>query len=113
MSRKTMFLLAVFYLAAACAFGIFRVVSSPFFAGLTVTNLGKSIGGSLLLFAAAGLLPILAWSFQRFDMRFALWQMLSWPFIGIALAYFLEIGVRVELDRRRFDTINQPVGRDF
>ena len=98
MSRKTTFLLAVCYLAAAFAFGVFRVVSSPFFAGLTVTSLGKSIGGSLLLFAAAGLLPILAWSFQRFDMRYALWPMLSWAFIGIALAYFLEIGVRVERD---------------
>ena len=98
MSRKTMFLLAVFYLAAAFAFGIFRVVSSPFFAGLTVTSLGKSIGGSLLLFAAAGFLPILAWSFQRFDTRYALWPMLSWAFIGIALAYFLEVGVRVERD---------------
>jgi hypothetical protein len=98
MSRKTTFWLAVCYLAAAFAFGVFRVVSSPFFAGLTVTSLGKSVGGSLLLFAGAGLLPILAWSFQRFNTRYALWPMLSWAFIGIALAYFLEIGVRVERD---------------
>jgi len=98
MSRKTIFLLAGLYLAAAFAFGIFRVVSSPFFAGLTVTSLGKSIGSSLLLFGAAGLLPILAWSFQRFDLRYALWPMLTWAFIGIALAYFLEIGIRVERD---------------
>jgi hypothetical protein len=98
MSRKTLFLLAGFYLAASFAFGIFRVVSSPFFAGLTASSLGKSIGGSLLLFGAAGCLPILAWSFQRFDLRYALWPMLSWAFIGIALAYFLEIGIRVERD---------------
>ena len=98
MSRKTIFLLAGLYLAAAFAFGIFRVVSSPFFAGLTATSLGKSIGGSMLLFGGAGLLPILAWSFHRFDLRYALWPMLSWAFIGIALAYFLEIGIRVERD---------------
>jgi hypothetical protein len=43
-------------------------------------------------------LPILGWALYRLDLRYAMWPMLSWAFIGIILAYFFEIGMRLERD---------------
>jgi hypothetical protein len=96
MSRKTILLLVGLYLLAALAFGVFHVVTNPFFAGLNAAAVGKAVGGALLLFGGAGLLPVLGWALYRFKPPYAMWPMLSWAFIGIALAYFFEIGVRLE-----------------
>jgi hypothetical protein len=98
MSRRTISLLVGFYFLAALSFSFFRVVSSPFFSGLRLVTVGQVIGGGLLLLVVAGLPPLLAWTFYRFNRRYALWPMLSWAFIGIALAFFVEVGVRLERD---------------
>jgi PAS domain S-box-containing protein len=66
------------------------------FAGLNAAAVGKAVGGALLLFGGAGLLPVLGWALYRFKPPYAIWPMLSWAFLGIALAYFFEIGVRLE-----------------
>jgi hypothetical protein len=98
MSRKSVgFLLGIYFLSAL-AFALFRVFSNPFFARLDALVLGEAIGGALLLFLGAGLLPLLGWALYRFSPQFA-WRMLgSWAFIGIATAYFFEVGARLERD---------------
>jgi hypothetical protein len=96
MSRKITLLLFGLYFLAAAAFSIFHVMTNPFMSGMNAGAVSKAVGGALLLFAGAGLLPILGWALYRFAPRYAMWPMLSWAFIGIALAYFFEIGVRLE-----------------
>jgi hypothetical protein len=98
MSRKILLFTVSLYFLAAAAFSIFYVLTNPFFAGLTATAVTKIVGGAFLLFAGAGFLPILGWSLYRFDTRYAMWAMVSWAFIGIVLAYFFEMGMRLERD---------------
>jgi len=98
MSRKTIFLLAGLYFIAALAFSVFDVATNPFLSSLNSSALGRAIGGALLLFGGAGLLPVLGWALYRFKPAYAMWPMLSWAFIGVILAYSFEIGVRVERD---------------
>jgi hypothetical protein len=98
MSRKAILLSVGLYFLAAVAFSFFRVVSNPFLSGLNAAAVGNAVGGALLLYGGAGLLPVLGWALYRFKTRYAMWPMLSWAFIGIALAYFIEIGVRLERD---------------
>jgi hypothetical protein len=98
MSRKAIFLLLGLYFVAAAAFSIFHVATNPFLPGLNAAAVSKAAGGAVALFGGAGLLPLAAWALYRFRSRYAMWPMLSWAFIGIALAYFFEIGVRLERD---------------
>ena len=98
MSRKAILVLMGLYFLAAVAFSFFRVVTNPFLSGLNAAAVGNAVGGALLLYGGAGLLPVLGWALYRFKTRYAIWPMLSWAFIGIALAYFIEIGVRLERD---------------
>jgi hypothetical protein len=98
MSRKSVLFSVGLYFLTAVAFSIFYVVTNPFFAGLTAPTVTKIIGGAFLLFGGAGLLPILGWALYRLDLRYAKWPMLSWAFIGILLAYFFEMGMRLERD---------------
>jgi hypothetical protein len=98
MSHRSISLLVGLYFLAALAFSIFRVVSNPFFSGLSTVTFGQIIGGALLLLIAAGLPALLVWVFYRFKPSFALLPMLSWAFIGIALAFLTEVGVRLERD---------------
>jgi hypothetical protein len=72
--------------------------SNPFFYRVDAPTLGKSIGGALLLFVGAGLLPVLGWAAYRFRPQYAWRTLASWAFIGIALAYFFEVGARLERD---------------
>ena len=96
MSRKTVLLLATLYFLTALAFSVFHVLTNPFLPGLNVPAAGKAAGGAVLLFGGAGLLPLLGWALYRFKSQYAIWPMLSWAFIGIALAYSFEIGVRLQ-----------------
>src|SRR5450432_1876723 len=96
MSRKTILLLACLYFLAAVAFGVFHVAADPFLSGPNAAAVSKAAGGAVLLFGGAGLLPLSGWALYRFNFRYAMWPMLSWALIGIALAYFFEIGVRLE-----------------
>ena len=96
MSRKAILLLAALYFLAALAFSVFHVLTNPFLPDLNVPAAGKVAGGAVLLFGGAGLLPLLGWALYRFKRRYAMWPMLSWAFLGIALAYSFEIGVRLE-----------------
>jgi hypothetical protein len=98
MSRKTILLLAVLYFLAAVAFSVFHVVTNPFLSELNSAAISKAVGGALLLYGGAGLLPVLGWAPYRFRPLYAMWPMLSWAFLGIVLAYFFEIGVRLERD---------------
>jgi hypothetical protein len=98
MSRKTILLLAVLYFLAAVAFSVFHVVTNPFLSELNSAAIGKAVGGAILLYGGAGLLPVLGWALYRFRPLYAVWPMLSWAFLGIVLAYFFEIGVRLERD---------------
>src|ERR1700674_5051258 len=98
MSRKTVLFMVGLYFVAVAAFSTFYALTNPFFAGLTVAAVGKIIVGAFLLFAGAGLLPILGWMLYWLDYRYASWAMVSWAFIGIVLAYFFEMGMRVERD---------------
>jgi hypothetical protein len=98
MSRKAILVLIGLYFLAAVVFSFFRVLTSPFLSGANAAAVGNAVGGALLLYGAAGLLPVAGWSFYRFKIRYAMWPMLSWAFIGIALAYFIEIGTRLERD---------------
>jgi hypothetical protein len=98
MSPKSISFFLGIYFLAALAFAFFRVLSNPFFAGLDIPTLGEAIGGALLLFLGAGLLPVLRWILDRFRPQDA-WQTLaSWAFIGVATAYFIEVGARLERD---------------
>jgi hypothetical protein len=98
MSRKSIGILLGIYFLLALAFALFRVFSNPFFARLDLPTLVEAIGGALLLFLGAGLLPLLGWALYRFRPKYA-WRMLvSWAFIGIATAYFFEVGARLERD---------------
>jgi hypothetical protein len=96
MSRKAIFLLLGLYFVAAAAFSVFHVATNPFLPGLNTAAVSKAVGGAAALFGGAGLLPLAGWALYRFRSRYAMWPMLSWAFIGIALAYFFEIGVRLE-----------------
>ena len=98
MSRKTILLLAGLYFLAAVAFSVFHVVTNPFLSELNSAAISKAVGGALLLYGGAGLLPVLGWALYRFRPLYATWPMLSWAFLGIVLAYFFEIGVRLERD---------------
>jgi hypothetical protein len=98
MSRRTILLLAALYFVAAVAFSVFHVATNPFLSGLNTATIGKSVSGALLLFGGSGLLPVLGWALYRFKPQYAMWPMLLWAFFGIALAYFFEIGVRLERD---------------
>jgi hypothetical protein len=98
MSRKSIgFLLGIYFLSAL-AFTLFRVFSNPFFVRLDAPTLGEIIGGSLLLFVGAGLLPVLGWAQYRFRPQFTWRTLASWAFIGVAMAYFIEVGARLERD---------------
>lgn len=96
MSRKTTLLLFGLYFLAAAAFSVFHVATNPFLSGWNAAAVSKAVGGAVLLFGGAGLLPLFGWALYRFAPRYAMWPMLSWAFIGIVLAYFFEIGVRLE-----------------
>jgi hypothetical protein len=98
MSRKIILLLLGFYLLAALAFSVFHVVTDPFYSGPNAAAASKALAGALLLYGGAGLLPVLGWALYRLKTAYAIWPMLSWAFIGIALAYFFETGVRLECD---------------
>jgi hypothetical protein len=98
MSRKAILILVGLYFLAAVAFSFFRVMTNPFLSGLNPAAVGNAIGGALLLYGGAGLLPMFAWALYRFKFRYAAWPMLSWAFVGIALAYFIETGVRLQRD---------------
>src|SRR5713226_9534150 len=98
MSRRSISLLVGLYFLVALALSIFRVVSNPFFSGLSAVTLGQVIGDAVLLLIVAGLPALLTWVFFRFKASHALWPMLSWAIIGIALAFFTEVGVRLERD---------------
>jgi hypothetical protein len=98
MSRKSIGILLGIYFLSALAFAFFRVFSNPFFARLDALTFAEAIGGALLLFLGAGLLPLLGWALYRFSPEYT-WRMLaSWAFIGIAMAYFFEVGARLERD---------------
>jgi hypothetical protein len=96
MSRKTVLLLATLYFLAALAFSVFHVLTNPFLSDLKATAAGKAVAGAVLLYGGAGLLPLIGWGLYRFKPQYAMWPMLSWAFIGIALAYSFEIGVRLQ-----------------
>jgi hypothetical protein len=96
MSRKAILLLLGLYFLAAAAFSAFHVATNPFLPGLNAAAVSKAIAGAVVLFAGAGLLPLAGWALYGFKSRYAMWPMLSWAFIGIALAYFFEIGMRLE-----------------
>jgi hypothetical protein len=98
MSRKSIGILLGIYFLSALAFTFFRVFSNPFFARLDAPTLGEAIGGALLLFVGAGLLPFLGWALYRFRPLYAWRTLASWAFIGIVLAYFFEVGARLERD---------------
>jgi hypothetical protein len=98
MSRKTILLLAGLYFLAAVAFSVFHVATNPFLSELNSIAIGKAVGGALLLYGGAGLLPVLGWALYLFRPLYAMWPMLSWAFLGIVLAYFFEIGMRLERD---------------
>jgi hypothetical protein len=98
MSRKSIGILLGIYFLSALAFTVFRAFSNPFFARLDAPILGKAIGGALLLYVGAGLLPLLGWALYRFRPQYAWRTLASWAFIGIALAYFIEVGARLERD---------------
>lgn len=96
MSRKTVLLLATLYFLAALAFSVFHALTNPFLSDLNVPASGKAVAGAVLLYGGAGLLPLIGWGLYRFKSQYAIWPMLSWAFIGIALAYSFEIGVRLQ-----------------
>ena len=81
MSRKTILLLAGLYFLAAVAFSVFHVVTNPFLSELNFTAIAKAVGGALLLYGGAGLLPVLGWALYRFRPLYAMWPMLSWAFL--------------------------------
>ena len=60
MSRKAILVLMGLYFLAAVAFSFFRVVTNPFLSGLNAAAVGNAVGGALLLYGGAGLLPVLA-----------------------------------------------------
>ena len=98
LSRKSIGILFGIYFLAALAFTLFRVFSNPFFAQLDGPTFGEAIGGALLLFLGAGLLPLLRWALDRFRPQYAWRTLASWAFIGIATAFFIEVGARLERD---------------
>lgn len=86
------------YFLAAFACSVFRVESSPFFSTLNAAAVAQVIDGALLLMIGAGLPALLLWAFYRFKPRNATLPMLCWAFIAIAIAFFTEVGVRLERD---------------
>src|SRR3982074_258922 len=96
MSRKAILLVLALYFLAAAAFSVFHVATNPFLSGLNAAAVSKAVGGAIVLLGGAGRVPLAGWALYRFRSRYAMWPMLSWAFIGIALAYFFEIGVRLE-----------------
>jgi len=98
MSQKSIGILLGIYFLSALAFTLFRVFSNPFFARFDGLTFGEAIGGAVLLFLGAGLLPLLRWALDRFRPQYASRTLASWAFIGIATAYFIEVGARLERD---------------
>ncbi len=98
MSRKSIGILLGIYFLSALALTFFRALSNPFFARLDGSMIGEAIGGALLLFLGAGLLPFLRWALDRFRPEYAWRTLASWAFIGIATAYSIELGARLERD---------------
>ena len=98
MSRRSISVLAGLYFLAALAFGVFRVLSNPFYAGISAISAAQAIAGALLLLTLAGLPAFLVWAFYRFNLRYALWPMLAWAFLGIVFALAIEVGARLERD---------------
>jgi hypothetical protein len=98
MSRKSIGILLGVYFLCALAFALFRVFSNPFFVRLDAPTVAEAIGGALLLFLGAGLLPVLGWALYRFRPRYARRILASWALIGIAMAYCFEVGARLERD---------------
>lgn len=72
--------------------------SNPFFSRLDASTLGEAVGGAVLLFSGAGLLPLLRWAQHRFRSQFAWPTLVSWAFVGIATAFFVEVGARLQRD---------------
>jgi hypothetical protein len=70
-SRKSIGILLGIYFLSALAFTLFRVFSNPFFVRLDAPTLGEAIGGALLLFVGAGLLPVLGWALYRLSITVA------------------------------------------
>jgi hypothetical protein len=96
MSRKAILFLLALYFVGAVAFSVFHVATNPFLPALNTAAVSRALAGAVLLFAGAGLLPLAGWALYRFRSRYAMWPMLAWAFLGIALAYFFEIGMRLE-----------------
>jgi hypothetical protein len=86
------------YFLAALAFSVFRILSDPFFAQFSTAAISQAVVGSLVSFTAAGFPALLLWAFHRPSSRYALWPMLSWAFLGIATAFSIEAGARLERD---------------
>ena len=83
MPRKSIGILLGIYFLSALAFTLFRVFSNPFFVRLDAPTLGEAIGGALLLFVGAGLLPVLGWALYRLRPQYAWRTLASWAFIGM------------------------------
>ena len=98
MSRRAILFLAGFYFLTALAFSGFRVLSSPFYSGTSVTTASEAIVGALMLVIVAGLPAILIWAFYRFNRHYALRPMIFWAFLGVAFALLIEVGTRLERD---------------
>jgi hypothetical protein len=98
MSRRSIGILLGIYFLSALALTLFRTFSNPFFSRLDAPTLGEAIGGAVLLFLGAGLLPLLRWAQHRFTPQFAWPTLVSWAFVGIATAFFVEVGSRLERD---------------
>ena len=98
MSRRSIGILLGIYFLSALALTLFRMFSNPFFSRLDAPTLGEAIGGAVLLFLGAGLLPVLRWAQHRFRPQFAWPTLVSWAFVGIATAFFVEVGARLERD---------------
>lgn len=98
MSRKSIGILLGAYFLLALAFTLFRAYSNPFFVRLDALTFGQSMAGALLLFSGAGLISLLGWALYGFRPQYA-WRTLAlWAFIGIATAFFIEVGARLERD---------------
>jgi hypothetical protein len=98
MSGRSIGILLGIYFLSALALSLFRVFSNPFFSRLDAPTVGEAIGGAVLLFLGAGLLPLLRWALHRFRRQFAWPTLVSWAFVGIATAFFVEVGSRLERD---------------
>ena len=64
MSRKAILLLIGLYFLGAVAFSVFHVAANPFLPGLNAAAVSKALGGAVLLFGGAGLLPLAAFGLK-------------------------------------------------